>query len=77
MNKIINYLSILAGKSFAASWHKGTNSWLTMRKLDIYVALRRQLPKVATKYDFNHWGNHHGSNFKPWRATQGLLPEQP
>jgi hypothetical protein len=72
MKQIINYLSILAGRSFAKSWNSAESyhnqSWMTLRKLDVYVALRRRLPIMS---DGIHWGNHWISDKAPVRATQG------
>jgi len=74
MKSLINYLSVLAGRSFAKSWNSQClappqeQSWMTLRKLDVYVALRRRLPVMS---DGLHWGNHWCSDKEPVRATQG------
>jgi hypothetical protein len=76
MKYIINYLSILAGRSFAKSWNsaesRDNQRWITLKKLEIYVALRRRLPKVLSIHDNNHEGNNYRSSKKPYWATQGF-----
>jgi len=72
MNKFINYLSILAGRKFHKAYHTDENSRVGDGWLSIYIGLRRLLPRVETVVDNNHYGNHFGSGYKPWKATQGI-----
>lgn len=78
MKYFINYLSILVGRSFAKSWNpnktRNNQSWITNKKLGVYVALRQRLPKVLDSKDgtYNHFGNQHKSGRKPFLATQGF-----
>jgi hypothetical protein len=66
-NFIINSLSILAGKRFARIYASQASNEKTFKALDLYRSLRRRLPLSGTK----HLGNHDGSKFRPWLATQG------
>ena len=76
MKYLINKLSILAGRSFAKSWNSAESrhnqSWMTLKKLDLYIALRRKLPIIVSRHGIAHEGNHYYSTKKPWRATQGF-----
>jgi len=70
-NFLFNSASILAGKRFARMYRKH-NKYTTDQvyaALDLYRALRRQLP-VDTRTG-NHIGNHLHSKYRPWNATQG------
>lgn len=68
-NYIWNVLSIIAGRRFAKIY-ANTNSTpkQTDNALDLYRTIRRQLPKDEGR----HLGNHSGSKFIPWQATQGF-----
>ena len=66
-NFIINSLSILAGKRFARLWAKGSDK--SLNALETYKSLRRKLPVQFSTG--NHIGNHVGSKYRPWLATQG------
>jgi hypothetical protein len=70
-NSTINFLSRLAGKHFARSYRSNrfSNPRYTLGVLDVYIGLRRMLPRATCG---NHVGNHHGSAMKPWKATQGI-----
>jgi len=68
-NFIYNSLSIMAGKRFARLYAKNADASKTLRALDTYRSLRRKLPTVG--YSRNHLGNHFGSKYRPWLATQG------
>ena len=72
MNKLINYLSILAGRKFHKAYHSEQTNRVAEGWLNIYIGLRQMLPKQRTMFDNNHLGNHHGSGYKPWKATQGI-----
>jgi len=72
MKNIINYLSILAGRRFHKAYHSDHTSRNSEAWLNLYIGLRQMLPKVRTKFDHNHMGNHFGSGYKPWKATQGI-----
>ena len=72
MNKIINYLSILAGQNFRRAYYSDTQSRKAEGWLNVYIGLRQMLPIELTKVDSNHYGNHFGSGYKPWKATQGI-----
>jgi hypothetical protein len=66
---IFNSLSIFAGKRFARIYRKhGGASLRTVRALNTYRALRRKLPITNSG---NHLGNHGGSQYRPFCATQG------
>jgi hypothetical protein len=66
---IFNSLSIFAGKRFARIYRKhGGASLRTVRALNTYRALRRKLPITTSG---NHLGNHGGSQYRPFCATQG------
>jgi hypothetical protein len=69
-NFVFNSLSILAGKRFARKYAntKSTPAEIDAA-LDLYKALRRQLPKRGLGNC--HLGNHYGSRMNPWKATQG------
>ena len=68
-NFIFNSLSIFAGKRFARIYRKhGAASLRTVRALNTYRALRRKLPIAIGG---NHLGNHGGSKYRPFCATQG------
>ena len=76
-NKIINTLSVITGRLFAASYKMGMPTWLlTNRLLDSYIGLRRKLPRSTRIWEPNHIGNHFGSNKAPYRATQGKRPHR-
>ena len=62
----------MAGRKFHDAYHEDDTGRRTNAWLNLYVGLRQMLPKVETKVDNNHYGNHHGSGYKPWKATQGL-----
>ena len=72
MKYLINKLSIMAGRKFHDAYHDDNTGRQTNAWLNIYVGLRQMLPKVETVTDNNHYGNHHGSDMKPWKATQGF-----
>jgi len=72
MKHFINYLSILAGRKFHKAYHTENDSRKTLGWLNVYIGLRKVLPKVRTFHDHNHMGNHYGSGYKPWKATQGI-----
>lgn len=68
-NFIINSLSILAGKRFARIYASQSSAKKTLKALDTYRSLRRRLPLADGQT--KHLGNHDGSKFRPWLATQG------
>ena len=70
-NFFFNSASILAGKRFARMYRKHNKYTAEQIEsaLDLYRALRRQLP-VDTRSG-NHIGNHWRSQYRPWNATQG------
>ena len=69
-NYLINSASIFAGKRFARLYSNNrVSSDKTYKALDTYRALRRMLP--IDPANGNHFGNHSGSKFFPWHATQG------
>jgi len=74
MKYLINYLSILAGRKFATAWHDDSTSRSCDGWKNVYIGLRQQLPVVTLKVprESNHWGNHFGSGYKPWKASQGI-----
>ena len=72
MKKIINHLSILAGRRFHKAYHSDSEARSTLGWLNVYIGLRQLLPIELTKVDSNHYGNHFGSGYKPWKATQGI-----
>jgi hypothetical protein len=69
----MNLLSILAGKRFAKAYNLNPYGRQAKGWKNIYIGLRQQLPVVRLKVprESNHWGNHFGSDYKPWKATQG------
>ena len=67
MKTLINLYSIQVGKLFAWSWNHGS-SHIAPALLEHYRSVRRRLPLTLNG---NHWGNHLGSDYKPWLATQG------
>ena len=72
MKRLINYLSILAGQNFRRAYYSDTQSRKAEGWLNVYIGLRQMLPKVKTLVSNNHFGNHFGSEYKPWKATQGI-----
>jgi hypothetical protein len=68
-NFILNSLSIFAGKRFARLYASDASNVKTFKALDTYRSLRRRLPLVDGQA--KHLGNHDGSKFRPWLATQG------
>jgi len=72
MKYLINHLSILAGRKFHNAYHTEVEARNTLGWLNIYIGLRQMLPRQETLVDNNHFGNHYGSGYKPWKATQGL-----
>ena len=73
MNKLINYLSILAGRKFHTAYHNDHTNRKAEGWLNIYIGLRQMLPTVHSwRGKANHLGNHYGSSYKPWKATQGI-----
>ena len=79
-NHLINTLSVITGRLFAASYKLGMPTWLlTDRLLQSYIGLRQKLPRASRwglGYDHCHIGNHDGSNKAPYRATQGRRPRR-
>ena len=82
-HRLINTLSVIIGRLFAASYKLGMPTWLlTDRLLQSYIGLRRKLPRATTLstagggWDFRHIGNHFGSDKAPYRATQGMRPRR-
>ena len=69
MNRIINYLSILAGRKFANSYNNNSEPRIVDGWKNVYIGLRQILP---VKPCGKHEGNHDGSEYKPWRATQAF-----
>ena len=82
MKYIINYLSIIAGRKFAMHYHEDHLSSKADGWKNLYIGLRRMLPIVKDQGPGGpvHWGNHKGSNSKPYYATQTpfwLSPSDP
>jgi len=79
-HRLINTLSVITGRLFAASYKLGMPTWLlTDRLLQSYIGLRQKLPRPyrmggSCIPQDNHIGNHRGSNKAPHRATQGKRP---
>jgi len=70
-NRMINTLSRLAGSHFAKCWNRPmVPASYTLAVLDVYIGLRRMLPVADAQG--RHLGNHFGSKYKPWKATQGV-----
>jgi len=69
---IINFLSILAGRRFAKAYANNPNPQVANDRLETYKSLRRMLPRVHSRDNSNHFGNHKGSKHKPWKSTQGF-----
>ena len=70
MKYLTNQYSVLVGKAFALAWKTcGDTSNIPHALLEHYRSVRRSLPVMPGG---NHWGNHHGSSYKPFRATQGV-----
>jgi len=77
MKHFINLYSRFIGYRFAKSWNNSKHSKKSLRLLEQYIALRQMLPKVTHTSILGetrsaHWGNHVGSKYKPWKATQGI-----
>jgi len=76
MKHLINLYSRFIGWRFAKSWATSETSPKTLDLLDRYIELRQSLPKVSMyrygKLHSAHFGNHYGSKFLPWKATQGV-----
>ena len=68
MKYLTNLLSILAGKRFAKAYELNPYGRSAKGWLNVYIGFRHMLPIVGEQ---NHWGNHFGSGYKPWKATQG------
>lgn len=70
-NFFFNSASIFAGKRFARMYrnHNKYTAEQIESALDLYRALRRQLPVDVRSG--NHIGNHYRSKYRPWNATQG------
>ena len=74
-HRLINTLSVIIGRLFAASYKLGMPTWLlTDRLLQSYIGLRRKLPRSHRMWEPNHIGNQSGSSKAPHRATQGKRP---
>ena len=77
MKYLINLYSQFVGWRFAKSYASNPTSQGTQNLLERYIELRQMLP-VVTHTDFRgevrsaHFGNHYGSLYKPWKATQGI-----
>jgi len=70
-NKTLNLLSRIAGRHFARCHASGIiPSNYTLGVLGVYIGLRRMLP--VADLQGRHLGNHLGSKYKPWKATQGI-----
>jgi hypothetical protein len=67
--QFLNTYSVFVGKLFAIAWNHANASSLSLALLDHYRSVRRRLPVTLNG---NHWGNHLGSQYKPWKATQGF-----
>ena len=77
MKYLINLYSRFVGWRFAKSYASRPTSQGTQNLLERYIELRQSLPKVswaAWNGDIRsaHFGNHKGSKYKPWKATQGI-----
>ena len=69
-NFFFNSASIFAGKrSLACTVNNKYTAEQIESALDLYRALRRQLPVDVRSG--NHIGNHLHSKYRPWNATQG------
>ena len=73
MKYFTNLLSILAGRRFAKAYELNPYGREAKGWKNVYIGLRQCLPVMVSKIPFeaNHWGNHRGSNRKPYLATQG------
>ena len=68
-NKIINAYSTLVGRLFAFTYKAlPYENKLVLALLDHYIRLRQSLPIMSCG---KHYGNHYGSDMKPFTATQG------
>jgi len=76
MKYLINLYSQFIGYRFAKSWATSESSPKTLALLDRYIELRQMLPMVTVrrygKIRSAHFGNHVGSSYKPWKATQAI-----
>jgi len=72
MKYLINLYSQFVAKRFEHLYHTSYNvrqDEKAERVLEHYRSIRRLLPLERCG---NHWGNHKGSNKKPFLATQGV-----
>ncbi len=69
MKYLISFYSVLVGKAFAFTYARSFFSAKTVfGLLEHYKNMRRRLPLMECG---NHWGNHAGSSYRPFLATQG------
>ena len=69
MKYFTNLYSVLVGKVFAFAYGSSLFSNASVfGLLEHYKNTRRRLPLMDCG---KHWGNHDGSNYRPWLATQG------
>jgi hypothetical protein len=69
-NLLLNLLSRYYGKQFAKNWKSSRlyQSHKCLKYKAKYIATRQKLPVLECG---NHLGNHKGSKYKPFLATQG------
>ena len=71
MKYLLNLYSVFVARRFEALYHSPSykKNVKAQKVLEHYRSIRRLLPIM---HDGNHYGNHNGSNKKPFYATQGI-----